>query len=61
MTSTEVLYHFSCKHCKGWWSIAMEKFVPMDREWSCPWCGERELYNEREFPVCREVPPENNY
>ena len=38
----------------------MENFVPMDREWSCPWCGERELFDERQFPVRRKVSSEND-
>ena len=38
----------------------MENFVPMDREWSCPWCGEREEFDERQFPIRRKVSSEND-
>ena len=54
--SIEILYHFSCKECKGWWSIAVENFMgAADREWFCPWCGEKGLHDEGNIPVGREV------
>ena len=34
----ETLYHFTCKECKGWFSIAtMENWVPA--KLYCPHCG----------------------
>ena len=38
MINTEIIHHFVCTSCKGWWSIAMEEFME-PREWFCPWCG----------------------
>ena len=59
--SIEILYHFSCKECKGWWSIAVENFMgAKSREWYCPWCGVKELHNERIIPVGREVSSKND-
>jgi hypothetical protein len=59
--SIEILYHFSCKECKGWWSIAVENFMgAKSREWYCPWCGVKELHNERSIPVGGEVSSEND-
>ena len=56
MTSIEILYHFSCKECKGWWSIAVENFMgAKGREWFCPWCGVKQYYVEGNIPVGREV------
>ena len=54
--SIEILYHFSCKECKGWWSIAVENFMgAKGREWFCPWCGVKQYYDEGNIPVGREV------
>ena len=49
-----------CHKCSGWWSIAVESYLPLDREWFCPWCGERERFDEREFPVRREISSKEN-
>ncbi len=35
-TSKEILTHFSCGHCKKWWSIGD---APKRNAWFCPWCG----------------------
>ena len=36
--SVELLSHFNCKSCNGWWSIG--DAVLEDRaDWFCPWCG----------------------
>ena len=60
--SIEILYHFSCKECSGWWSIAMENFMGAShRRWYCPWCGVNNHYDEPSVPVGREVPPEKNH
>jgi len=59
--SLELLYHFSCKSCEGWWSIAVENFMGAgDREWFCPWCGDKELHDEGNFPVGRKVPTQKD-
>jgi len=36
--NTEVLHHFVCSKCRGWWSIAAEEKMK-HRNWFCPWCG----------------------
>jgi predicted RNA-binding Zn-ribbon protein involved in translation (DUF1610 family) len=36
--NTEIIHHFVCTSCKGWWSIAVEEFME-PRKWFCPWCG----------------------
>ena len=38
MTSIEILYHFSCKECKGWWTIGTE-YIMKASQLYCPWCG----------------------
>ena len=61
MINLEILYHFSCKECKGWWSIAMENFIGAgSREWFCPWCGDKGLHDEGNFPVGRKVPTQKD-
>ena len=61
MINLELLYHFSCKSCKGWWSIAVENFMGAgDREWFCPWCGDRGLHDEGNIPVGRKVPTQKD-
>lgn len=32
----EVLHHFSCYNCGGWWSVSDP---PRLQEWTCPRCG----------------------
>ena len=60
--SIEIIYHFSCKECKGWWSIAMENFMGANhRRWYCPWCGVNSYYDEGNIPVGGEVSPEKNH
>ena len=39
IASIEILYHFTCKSCKNWWSIAMEKPEWKPKEMWCPHCG----------------------
>jgi hypothetical protein len=39
----EILHHFSCKSCSGWWSIAAEQVMD-PRYWHCPWCGQNDYY-----------------
>ena len=39
----------------------MENFIGAGgREWFCPWCGERELFDEKQFPIRRKVSSEND-
>ena len=59
--SIEILYHYSCKECHGWWSIAMENFmVAKSRKWFCPWCGVSSYYDEGNIPMGGEVPPKKD-
>jgi hypothetical protein len=61
VNSIEILHHFSCKECQGWWSIAFENFTGgMDRPWFCPWCGVKQYYGKGNIPVGGEVPPEKD-
>ena len=61
MTSIEILYHFTCKECKGRWSIAMENFIGAgSREWFCPWCGDKGFHDEGNIPMGREVSSKND-
>lgn len=42
-TSKETIWHFTCKTCKGFWSIAtMDEWVP--RHLYCPHCGKLSSY-----------------
>ena len=60
-SSIEILYHFSCNECKGWWSIAVENFMGAKaRQWYCPWCGEKSYYDEPSVPVGGEVSSNKN-
>ena len=44
----ETLYHFTCKECKGWFSIAtMENWIPT--KLYCPHCGK--LFNFLEMQL----------
>ena len=31
-----------------------------DREWFCPWCGDKGLHDEGNFPVGRKVPTQKD-
>jgi len=42
-SSIEILHHFSCTSCRGWWSIALET-VMKSRQLFCPWCGHNDYY-----------------
>ena len=47
--SLEVLSHFSCPHCRKWFSISE---APIERStWACPWCFLRGEYNPVQEPV----------
>ncbi len=67
MGSIEILHHFSCMVCKGWWSIATESIMK-SRHWYCPWCGHYAKYetdnleveNYGEYPVGGGIPPKNH-
>ena len=44
-SSLEVLSHFQCGKCAGWWSIG--DAVLEDRaEWFCPWCGINNIFDK---------------
>jgi len=43
--STEILSHFNCILCDGWWSIG-DAFLGNRMEWFCPWCGVKNIYKE---------------
>ena len=45
----EIIYHFTCGYCKGWWSRALTPTVNKNKEFKidspnrlsfCPHCGE---------------------
>jgi hypothetical protein len=58
--NVEILYHFSCEECKGWWSIAMENFIgAKGREWYCPWCGVKQ-YCDKSDSMGGRIPTEEN-
>ena len=58
--SIEILYHFVCNECKGWWSIAVENFMGTNQRWFCPWCGVKQYYDEGNIPVGREIPTQKD-
>ena len=42
----EFIRHFTCGECEKWFAIGD---APEDRnEWSCPWCGKKQLFEEDE-------------
>lgn len=43
----EKVYHFRCRACDRWWSIADAPGNPGEREWWCPWCGERQPFDDK--------------
>lgn len=45
MISREELFHFSCKSCAKWWSIAGPVRTG---SWWCPWCGDYAEHEECE-------------
>jgi ASC-1-like (ASCH) protein len=47
-TSKEILTHFSCGHCKKWWSIGD---APKRNVWFCPWCGKRQEVKKWTLPI----------
>ena len=61
MASIEILHHFSCKSCSGWWSIAVET-VMSSRQWYCPWCGHHDYYEVNNGPDAMggTVPPQKH-
>jgi len=42
-SSVEILHHFLCISCRGWWSIGLQK-VMKPRHLFCPWCGHNDYY-----------------
>ncbi len=43
--STEILSHFNCIECDGWWSIG-DAFLGNRMEWFCPWCGVKNFFKD---------------
>ena len=39
--SKEIIWHFTCELCKGWWSIASVEHGWEPKQLTCPYCGER--------------------
>jgi len=40
----EIIWHFSCKDCMGWWSIAVsDNWQP--KKLFCPHCGKPYIYD----------------
>ena len=46
--SKEILWHFTCEFCKGWWSVAAsDKWHPKDAPVVvCPHCGKHQKSDE---------------
>ena len=57
--SKEILWHFTCEFCKGWWSIAASEAHPQvvpsqETEWYpkvakklfCPHCGKDQVIDK---------------
>ena len=48
--SREILWHFTCEECKGWWSFASsDDWHPLSASVSqfyCPHCGENQVRND---------------
>jgi hypothetical protein len=54
---TETIYHFTCRKCKYWWSIAADKTLESrldnrvenklfnNKELYCPWCGHTQTHD----------------
>jgi len=38
-SSVEVIYHFTCKECKCWWSVAAMELYWTPKVMFCPHCG----------------------
>ena len=36
--SKEIIYHFQCSNCEGWWTIGDFHIKKQDKLF-CPWCG----------------------
>ena len=51
--SKEVLWHFTCEFCKGWWSIAAsDEWHPSDKVLYCSHCGkEHAMYGDGDPPL----------
>ena len=43
--SVEVLSHFRCEDCKGWWSIG-DAILHDKTDWFCPWCGVKNIFEK---------------
>ncbi len=40
--SKEIIWHFSCYDCKGWWSIAATDGWEPQKSIYCPHCGKNQ-------------------
>ena len=45
IVSIEVLSHFRCGECKGWWSIG-DAVLREKSDWFCPWCGVKNIFDK---------------
>ena len=45
--SLEKMYHFRCRSCTRWWSIADAPGDPSARAWYCPWCGTEQRFADK--------------
>ena len=45
MMSIEMLSHFNCNECNGWWSIG-DAILEDRSEWFCPWCGVKNTFEK---------------
>jgi len=43
LMSVEILSHFQCKDCQGWWSIG-DAVLEDKTDWFCPWCGIKNIF-----------------
>lgn len=48
--SDERLRHFQCHACQKWWSIGD---APEKKFWFCPWCGEKQEFEEQHGGVAK--------
>jgi len=42
--SEELLRHFNCGSCSGWWTIGDPR--ARQKEWFCPWCGLKQKFTK---------------
>lgn len=55
LRSTEILSHFRCNHCGGWWSIGdfeVRRAQYMTDVLYCPWCSAAHQIDDSEESEC---------